>query len=86
MHIYFAQNVHYPEQVYKLASKLLSLSEIKYPKKLLLRMDLLYNKLYHSNSVKNTDGVKKFIVQKAYRDNSKSDYFLHQNTIKSLKS
>ena len=49
-------------------------------------MDLLYNKLYHSNSVKNTDGVKKFIVQKAYRDNCKSDYFLHQNTIKSLKS
>ena len=85
-HFYFVQNVYYPEKVYKSASKLLSLFETKYPIKVLLRMDLLYNKLYHSIKVKNTDLLKKFIVQKTYRDNYKSDHFLHQNTIKNLKS
>ena len=55
LQIYFVQNVYYPEKLYTLASKLLLLFATKYPKKLFLRTDLLYKKLYHSISIKNTD-------------------------------
>ena len=76
--MFIIQKKHIPQQVsyyYFLRQNILKI--------LLLRTDLLYNKLYHSISVKNAYWVKTFIVQTTYQHNYKPDYFLRQNTIKS---